>query len=280
MKVEKELVIRPQQGWFNVNLKEIWDYRDLIWVFIKKNFKLIYKQTILGPAWLVLNPVITSVIFTFVFGQFAGISTDGVPQFLFYMAGNTLWSLFSTGVISNSNIFVTNASVYGKIYFPRLASPIAQTISGFINSLIQFAALMVIFVAYMLMGENIGFSTRMVIIPVIFLQVLLLSFAIGLIASSISAKYRDFEFMLVLGMQLWMYVTPVVYPMSLTGGWMYKILLLNPVTPIINNFKWALLGSGEIMLWSWGLSAVVTAVLLVIGLAAFGKVEKNFIDTV
>ncbi|MEG1801681.1 MAG: ABC transporter permease [Oscillospiraceae bacterium] len=280
MKEQRELVIKPQQGWFSVDIREIWDYRDLIWIFIKKNFKLIYKQTILGPAWLVLNPIITSVIFTFVFGQFAGISTDGVPQFLFYMAGNTLWSLFSTGVISNSNIFVVNAGVYGKIYFPRLASPIAQTISGFINFLIQFAALLVIFVGYMFLGENLHFTLRMLIIPFLFVQVLLLSLAIGLIASSISAKYRDFEFVLVLGMQLWMYVTPVVYPMSLTGGWMYKLLLLNPVTPILNNFKWAFLGSGDVMRWRWGLSAVVTAVLLTVGLVAFSKVEMYFIDTV
>lgn len=280
MNEQKEVVIKAKTGWFSINFKEIWEYRDLIGVFIKRNFKLIYKQTILGPIWLMLNPIITSVIFTFVFGQFAGISTDGIPQFLFYMAGTTLWSLFSTSVLNNANIFVDNASVYGKIYFPRLASPIAQTINAFINFLIQFAALLVFFVYYLIVGNPLNFTANMLLIPVLLIHLLILSFSIGLIASSLTAKYRDFAFIISLGLQLWMYVTPVVYPMSLTGGWMYKLLLLNPMTPIMNNFKWAFLGSGEIMIGSWILSAMVTAILLLMGLVAFGKVEKNFVDTV
>lgn len=280
MKEQKEVIIRAKTGWFDINFKEIWDYRDLILVFIKRNFKLIYKQTILGPAWLLLNPIITSVIFTFVFGQFAGISTDGVPQFLFYMAGTTLWNLFSGAVTTNANIFVDNASVYGKIYFPRLASPIAQTINSFVNFIIQFAALLVFFIFYMVTGTTLNFTLNMLLVPILLIHLLILAFSIGLIASSLTAKYRDFAFIIALGMQLWMYVTPVVYPMSLTGGWMYKLLLLNPMTPIMNNFKWAFLGSGEFMLGSWIISALLTAIMLFFGLVAFGKVEKNFVDTV
>ncbi len=277
---QKEIIIRPPHGWFDFDIKELWEYRDLVKEFVVRNFKLIYKQTILGPAWLVLNPIITSVIFTFVFGQFAGISTDGVPQFLFYMAGNTLWSLFSTSITNNSNLFFANKQVFGKIYFPRLATPLSQSISCLINFLIQFAALLVFFVFYMLTGSPLKFSLRMLIIPVILVQTSLLALGVSLIFSALTSKYRDFTFIVTLGMQLWMYVSPVVYPMSLTGGWMYRILLLNPMTPILNNFKWAFLGSGSFMLWSWLLSFVLTAVCLVAGIAVFGKVEKTFVDTV
>ena len=280
MENQKEIIIRPPQGWFNFSFKEIWDYRDLIKEFVVRNFKLIYKQTVLGPAWLVFNPIITSVIFTFVFGQFAGISTDGVPQFLFYMAGNTLWSLFSTSITNNSNLFFANKQVFGKIYFPRLATPLSQSISCLINFLIQFVALIVFFVFYMFTGSPLRFSLRMLIIPVILIQTTLLALGVSLIFSALTAKYRDFTFIVSLGMQLWMYVSPVVYPMSLTGGWMYRILLLNPMTPILNNFKWAFLGSGTFMLWSWLLSFVLTAVCLVAGIAVFDKVEKTFVDTV
>ena len=280
MENQKEIIIRPPHGWFDFDIKELWEYRDLVKEFVVRNFKLIYKQTVLGPAWLVLNPIITSVIFTFVFGQFAGISTDGVPQFLFYMAGNTLWSLFSTSITNNSNLFFANKQVFGKIYFPRLATPLSQSISCLINFLIQFAALMVFFVFYMFTGSPLKFSLRMLIIPVILVQTTLLALGVSLIFSALTAKYRDFTFIVTLGMQLWMYVSPVVYPMSLTGGWMYKILLINPMTPILNNFKWAFLGSGSFMLWSWLLSFVLTAVCLVAGIAVFGKVEKTFVDTV
>jgi len=277
---QKEIIIRPPHGWFDFDIKELWEYRDLVKEFVMRNFKLIYKQTILGPAWLVFNPIITSVIFTFVFGQFAGISTDGVPQFLFYMAGNTLWNLFATSVQNNSNIFYANAAVFGKIYFPRIATPLSQSISCLINFLIQFCALLVFFVFYIITGSPLSFSLKMLIIPVILLQTLLLALGIGLIFSALTAKYRDFAFIISLGMQLWMYVTPVVYPMSLTGGWMYKILLLIPMTPSMNNFKWAFLGSGSFMLWSWLLSFVVTGACLYAGIALFGIVEKTFVDTV
>ncbi|MBR5306657.1 MAG: ABC transporter permease [Oscillospiraceae bacterium] len=280
MENQKEIIIRPPHGWFDFDIKELWEYRDLVKEFVVRNFKLIYKQTVLGPAWLVLNPIITSVIFTFVFGQFAGISTDGVPQFLFYMAGNTLWSLFSTSITNNSNLFFANKQVFGKIYFPRLATPLSQSISCLINFFIQFAALLVFFVFYMFTGSPLKFSLRMLIIPVILVQTTLLALGVSLIFSALTAKYRDFTFIVTLGMQLWMYVSPVVYPMSLTGGWMYKILLINPMTPILNNFKWAFLGSGSFMLWSWLLSFVLTAVCLFAGIAVFGKVEKTFVDTV
>lgn len=279
MENRKEVIITASNKWFDFNLKEIWEYKDLIANFISRNFKIQYKQTILGPIWLVLNPLVTSIIFTFIFGQFAGLSTDGVPQFLFYMAGNTLWNLCSTNTTSNSNIFGANASVYGKIYFPRLTVPISQTASSVINFLIQFFALIFIFGIYALMGD-VTFSTRMLLAPVFIIHTAILSLAIGLISSALCAKYRDFVYVLPLAVQLWMYVTPVVYTMDTTGGMMYTLLTINPMTPVMNNFKWAFLGSGHFMLESWIFSIVLTAVLAFVGLALFSKVEKTFIDTV
>ncbi|MBP1553592.1 MAG: ABC transporter permease [Oscillospiraceae bacterium] len=279
MENKKEVVITASNKWFDFNLKEIWEYKDLIVNFIARNFKISYKQTILGPIWLVLNPLVTSIIFTFIFGQFAGLSTDGVPQFLFYMAGNTLWNLCSSNTTSNSNIFGANAAVYGKIYFPRLTVPISQTVSSVINFLIQFVALVFIFGIYALMGD-VTFSARMLLAPVFIIHTAVLSLAIGLISSALCAKYRDFVYVLPLAVQLWMYVTPVVYTMNTTGGWMYRILTVNPMTPVMNNFKWAFLGSGQFMLESWIFSIAFTFVIAFIGLALFSKVEKTFIDTV
>lgn len=279
MENKREVVITASNKWFDFNLQEIWDYKDLIANFVSRNFKIAYKQTILGPVWLVLNPLITSIIFTFIFGQFAGLSTDGVPQFLFYTAGSTLWNLCSTNTTNNSNLFVINANVYGKIYFPRLTVPISQTISSIINFLIQFVALLLIFTVYVLLGD-VSFSVRMLLAPVFIVHTAVLSLAIGLISSALCAKYRDFIYILPLAVQMWMYVTPVVYTMNTTGGWMYKILTLNPMTPVMNNFKWALLGSGDFMMGPWLISLSVTAVIAFIGLALFSKVEKTFVDTV
>ena len=279
MENKKEVVITASNKWLDFDLKETLEYKDLIINFVTRNFKIAYKQTVLGPAWLVLNPLITSVIFTFIFGQFAGLSTDGVPHFLFYMAGNTLWNLCSSNTTSNSNIFGANAGVYGKIYFPRLTVPISQTISSVLNFLIQFAALILIFGIYAFNGD-VAFSARMLLAPVFIIHTALLSLAIGLVSSALCAKYRDFVYVLPLAVQLWMYITPVVYTMDTTNGLMYKLLTINPMTPVMNNFKWAFLGSGHFMLESWILSIVLTVVIAFIGLVLFSKVEKTFIDTV
>ena len=280
MNNNREIIIEPSSKFFDFDLRELWDYKDLIVSFVSRNFKLIYKQTILGPLWLILNPIMTSIIFTFIFGQFAGLSTDGVPQFLFYLSGTTLWNLFNNNTSNNSNIFMGNAGIYRKIYFPRLAIPISQSISAAINFLIQIAALLVFFTFYALTGSGVEFSVRMFAAFAFIIHAVILSLAVGLIFSCLTSKYRDFAFMVSLGMQLWMYVTPVVYPMSNTGGYMYKILLLNPMTPIMNNFKWAFLGSGSFMLADWIYSIVITFVILVIGLGWFNKVEKTFVDVV
>ncbi len=277
---DKEIIIRPSTKLFEINFKEFWEYRDLIKVLIKKNFKSVYKQTILGPAWLIINPILTSIIFTFVFGNFAGISTDGVPKFLFYITGTTVWGLFKTAVNNTSNTFVANQKVFTKIYYPRLCAPIAQIMNSTINFMIQLGALMVFFIGYMIMGTNLKFTVNMFLVPFIILETVMLALGIGLISSCLCAKYRDFQFIITLMLDLWMYVTPVVYPVSLTGGWMNFIIKLNPMTPIVSNFKWAILGSGEFMGGSWILSWITTLIVLTIGVVAFQKIEKTFADTV
>lgn len=273
-------VIRPQTGWNDVNLKELWRYRDLIVLYVKRNFKLTYKQTVLGPLWLILNPLLTSVIFTFIFGQFAGISTDGVPQFLFYMAGNTIWGLFNSGVTGTANTFTANAAVFGKIYFPRLTVPISQVITALLNFGIQFVMILVFYLYFVLTGFSPEISVGVILIIPLLVQCIVLALAVGIIVSSLTTKYRDLAIAVTFGMQLWMYVTPVVYPLSSTGGWMYKILLLNPMTPIVHNFRALLLGTGEILIAPWVLSMAVTAVLMAVGVVLFSRIEKTFMDTV
>ena len=280
MAKNKEIVIRPPAGEIEFNIKEVWEYKDLLRELVYKNFRLIYKQTVLGPIWLIFNPIITSVVFTFVFGSFAGLETDGLPHFLFYMSGNTLWNFFANCINTNSNTFRANAGVYGKVYFPRLTIPLSHVISGFINFMMQFVSLLVFFFIYKFTGTELHIAPRMLLLPVIMLHTILLCLAVGLVLSCLTYKYRDFVFIINLGMQLWMYLTPVVYSMSNTGGWMHKVLLLNPMTPIIHNFRYALLGRGGLMIGSWAISIALTAVLLFVGIVAFNRSARNFVDTV
>lgn len=274
-----ETVLTPPGRWGRLNFKELWGYRDLIKMFVKRNFTIMYKQTILGPLWLILNPLMTSVIFTVVFGNFAHISTDGIPQMLFYMAGNTIWGLFSSCVTGTANTFTGNAVVFGKIYFPRMTVPISQAITALVNFGIQFAMLMIFFFYFMIMGE-ISVSWKVLIIPILLLEAMLLGMGVGVIVSSLTTKYRDLAIAVGFGIQLWMYATPIVYPLGETGGLMRMALLANPMTAVVNNFRYALLGSGELLVGSWALSWFTTMSLLVLGLLLFGRIEKTFMDTV
>lgn len=272
-------VIKPKTGWFDIDLKEVWRYKDLVFMFVKRNFVLQYKQTILGPLWLILNPLMTSVIFTFIFGNFANISTDGVPPILFYMAGNTMWGVFAATVNGTSNTFTLNAGMFGKIYFPRITVPVAQSITAMVNFFIQFAMLMCFFAFYWIKDE-IQLTANVIFIPVLLLHTTLLGLAVGIIVSSVTTKYRDLAIAVGFGVQLWMYATPIVYPLGETGGYMRKILLLNPMTSIINNFRYVLLSSGEFLIRSWRLSWIVTLGLLMLGIILFSRIEKTFMDTV
>ena len=203
-------VVRPRTGWFDIDLAELWRYRDLIGMFVKRNFTVLYKQTILGPAWIILNPLLTTVIFNVVFGGLAGLSTDGTPAFLFYMAGNTVWTFFANCVNNTANTFVANSSVFGKVYFPRLTTPISQVLTALINFLVQCAMFACFWVYFALTGAQVHLSLWVLALPVVMLQVMLLGLGVGIIVSSLTTKYRDLAIAVGFGVQLWMYASPVV----------------------------------------------------------------------
>ena len=274
-------VIKPKTGWFDINLRELWQYRDLIVMFVKRNFVSSYKQTVLGPLWFIINPLLTSLMYTVVFGQIARISTDGVPQFLYYMAGNTAWAYFSTCLTSTSHTFTGNAHLFGKVYFPRLVSPISTVIYAMFSLVIQTVLLLVFMAYYIFIAKaNVNPNITILLVPFMVLHMAVLGMGCGIIISSLTTKYRDLSVLVGFGVQLWMYATPIVYPLSAVPFGLEKIIRLNPMTPVVNNFKYAFLGSGNFELTSWLVSAAVSAVILMIGIVIFSRIEKTFMDTV
>ena len=281
MKENWSTVIKPKTGWFDINFRELWQYRDLIVMFIKRNFVSSYKQTILGPLWFVINPLLTSLMYTVVFGQIARISTDGVPQFLYYIAGNTAWAYFSTCLTSTSHTFTGNAHLFGKVYFPRLVSPISTVIYAMFSLIIQ-TVLMIIFMGYYIFiaHANVHPNITLVFVPLMVLHMAVLGMGCGIIISSLTTKYRDLSVLVGFGVQLWMYATPIVYPLSAVPLGLEKVIRLNPMTPVVNNFKYAFLGSGSFEVDSWIISGAVSFVILMVGIVIFSKIEKTFMDTV
>ena len=274
-------VIKPKTGWFDINLRELWQYRDLIVMFVQRNFESSYKQTVLGPLWFIINPLLTSLMYTVVFGQIARISTDGVPQFLYYMAGNTAWAYFSTCLTSTSHTFTGNAHLFGKVYFPRLVSPISTVIYAMFSLVIQTVLLLVFMAYYIFIAKaNVNPNITILLVPLMVLHMAVLGMGCGIIISSLTTKYRDLSVLVGFGVQLWMYATPIVYPLSAVPFGLEKIIRLNPMTPVVNNFKYAFLGSGNFELTSWLVSAAVSAVILMIGIVIFSRIEKTFMDTV
>lgn len=276
-----DLVIKPKTGWLDINFKEIWQYRDLIFMFIKRNFTASYKQTILGPLWFLISPLMTTSVFTLVFGQIAGISTEGVPQFLFYMAGNIAWGYFSSCFTSTAHTFTSNAYLFGKVYFPRLTIPISTVIFNLITFFTQLVLFFVIYTYFKVSGIWDGSVTEWILLtPLMIFQLALLGLGCGIIVSSVTTKYRDLSILVGFGIQLWMYATPVVYPISRVGDRYRNLIMLNPVSPIINNFRYAFLGCGTPEIKMWAVSACVTVIVLLTGIMLFNRVEKNFMDTV
>lgn len=277
--------IRPKSGWFDINLKEIWQYKDLVWMLVKRDFTLIYKQTILGPAWVVIQPLLTTLIFTVIFGNIAGLPTDGMPKFMFYMGGNIAWQFFAHCLTTTSNTFVTNRPLFGKVYFPRLCMPIATVISQLINFFVQFA-LFVGFVVYYALQPNavVNPNWRLILLtPLMLLQLGMLGLGFGIIVSSMTTKYRDLALLVSFGVQLWMYATPVAYPASLIAEKAPQVLgiyMLNPMTPLIELFRSAYLGSACYYLNYYWLSIAMTILIFVVGVILFSRVEKTFMDTV
>lgn len=273
-------IIKPKTGWFDINLKELFQYKDLITMFVKRDFKTLYKQTILGPLWIIINPLLTTLMFTIVFGNIANISTDGMPQIVFYMLGTTVWTYFSTCLTKTSTTFTGNAAIFGKVYFPRLVTPISTVISGLINFAVQFLMFLGFAIYYYVTGAPIHPNIYILITPLLLLQLACLSLGFGVIISSLTTKYRDLAVLVTFGVQLWMYATPVVYPASQIGGKLKTLMMLNPVSPIVESFRYAFLGSGSIP-WNFlGISMITTLVVLFIGVVLFSRVEKTFMDTV
>lgn len=274
-------LITSKHKLLDLNLREVWKYRDLIWLFTTRTFAVTYKQTILGPAWIFLNPLISSLIYAFVFGGIAGIGTDGIPQILFYLAGNAVWTFFSNSVTKNATTFTTNANIFGKVYFPRLTVPISNVLASVIQFGVQMILVLVFLVVYVIKGSVYPVWWAWLFLPIILVHLGIMGLGFGIIISSLTTKYRDLSILVTFGVQLWMYITPIVYPLSQLGnGWMKRILLLNPVTAPVEVFRYALLGAGSIMTGYLVYSWIFTIVIAVIGIIIFNKVEKTFMDTV
>jgi lipopolysaccharide transport system permease protein len=274
------MIIRPKRHWFDINLKEFWQYRDLILLFVRRDFVAKYKQTILGPLWFLIQPLLTTLMFVVVFGKIAGIPTDGLPQMLFYMAGITAWNYFAESFRATSNTFVQNANIFGKVYFPRLTLPVSIVISNLIQFAIQFAFLLAFMAYYAIVGADFHVTSYIFLMPVLIVIMAGLGLGFGIIFSALTTKYRDLTNLVAFGIQLWMYATPVVYPLSQIGP-KYKIFILaNPITPIVETFRYAMLGAGTVN-WMYLLySFVFMLFTLAIGILLFNKIEQSFMDTV
>ena len=273
--------ISSRHRWLELNLKEVWQYRDLITLFTKRNFVVTYKQTILGPAWIFLTPLFSSIVQAFVFGGIAGIGTEGVPTLLFYLCGNAVWAYFSSCLVNNANTFTANAYVFGKVYFPRLTTPISNVLSSVIRFGIQMILVLVFLVYFLFQGVVHPNWLHWLLIPVELIHLGILGMGFGIIISSLTTKYRDLTILVEFGVQAWMYLTPVVYPLStLADGWMKSLLMLNPVTTSIEMMRYAILGQGTLHMGYYGLSWAITALVAVFGIMIFNKVERTFMDTV
>lgn len=273
--------ITAHRPWLDLNLREVWRYRDLILLFTKRSFTVTYKQTILGPAWIFLNPLISSAIYAFVFGGIGRIGTDGIPGILFYLTGNAVWNYFSACVTRNAGTFTANAAVFGKVYFPRLTVPIANVLSSVIQFGVQMLLVLLFLLYYTALGAVEPRWEAWPLIPGVLIHLGLLGLGWGIVISSLTTKYRDLSILVSFGVSLWMYVTPVVYPLSQLGeGAMKTVLMLNPVTAPVELFRYAVLGQGRVMPGLLALSGAETAAVLAVGILIFNRVEKTFLDTV
>ncbi len=274
--------IRPKDKLLSVDFKEIWQYRDLMMLFVKRNIITQYKQTILGPLWYVIQPLMTTVMYMVVFGGIAKISTDGLPQPLFYLAGISFWQYFADCLTKTSNTFVNNAGIFGKVYFPRLVTPLSDVISNLVRFGIQFALFLIVYLYYFIFTDaNIQPNLYALLLPVLVIMLAGLALGFGILFSSMTTKYRDLQLLLSFFVSLWMYATPVIYPLStITNEKLRLVMQLNPLTGIVEFFKYGMLGVGNHEWWMLGYSFGFMVVLLAIGIIVFNKVQKSFMDTV
>ena len=280
-------VIEPRTRLFDVNLKELWRYRDLLGLFVKRNIAVQYKQTILGPLWYIVQPAMTVIMYMVVFGGIAGIPTDGIPQPLFYLSGVCIWQYFADCLTNTANTFVANSNIFGKVYFPRLIMPMSDTVSNLLRFSIQLGLFLLVYAVYAINGIPAHPTWYALLFPILVAMIACLALGFGILISSMTTKYRDLQILFSFLVQLWMYATPIVYPLSQVKGKVflgmdvYTLMCLNPITPLIETFKHAALGAGEFIGWGWlAYSLVITVVLLGFGILVFNKVQKSFMDTV
>ena len=272
--------ISSKQSVFDLNLREVWQYRDLQLMLVKRDFITFYKQTILGPLWFVVQPLLTTAIYVVLFGNIAKLSTDGTPQILFYLSGITVWNYFSESLTKTSTVFTANAGMFGKVYFPRLIMPLSIVASSLMKFAVQFGIFILILLYYVFFTETVVPNAWVLITPLLILLMAMFALGVGMIFSSLTTKYKDLSFLLSFGVQLFMYITPVVYPVSALPEKYRFLLYFNPLSPIFECFRYAFLGSGSFDLFNLLWSAVFILLILVVGTVIFNKVEKSFMDTV
>jgi len=274
-------IIKPQNKLFEIDFKEIWRYRDLLVMFIKRDIVTQYKQTILGPTWYFIQPALTTIMYMVVFGGIAGISTDGLPQPLFYLAGIVLWQYFSECLNKTSATFTQNQHIFGKVYFPRLISPLSNVLSNLVRMSIQFLLFLIVYVYYVAVGVDVMPNAYALLLPLLIVMLAGLSLGFGIIISSMTTKYRDLTILFTFIVQLWMYATPVIYPLSTISNENIRMLMgINPLTSIFEAFKYGMLGVGQFSWGGLGYSFGFMVVLLLVGIVVFNKVQRSFMDTV
>jgi len=274
------LIIKGHTSLFDVKFKDLWHYRDLLFLFVKRDFISFYKQTVLGPLWFFIQPLFTTLVFTFVFGNLAKISTDGLPQQLFYLSGITAWNYFSDCLTKTSTVFRDNATIFGKVYFPRLIMPLSIVVSNLVRFVVQLMLLVIMMVYFAIQGADFHVTYVILFFPLLVVLMALLGLGMGLIITAMTTKYRDLTFLVSFGVQLLMYGTTVIYPLSAAPEKYKFIIELNPMTGIIEAFRYAFLGKGEFTTWSICYSVIVTLIMLFLGIIIFNKTEKNFVDTI
>lgn len=288
MKIKEEstdwdLVIKGHSSLFDLNFSDLWHYRDLLVMFVKRDFVSFYKQTVLGPLWFFIQPIFTTIVFSFVFGNLAGISTDGIPKYLFYLTGITSWNYFSDCLTKTSTVFRDNATIFGKVYFPRLIMPLSIVVSNLVRFGVQLILMFCMMIYFYFFPKEGSFhiTEGIFLFPILVILMALLGLGLGLIITAMTTKYRDLTFLVTFGVQLLMYATTVIYPLSYAREKGYSSLIeLNPMTGIIEAFRYAFLGKGEFTMWSLGYSVLMTIIILFFGIIIFNKTEKNFVDTI
>ncbi len=280
MKESWDLIIEPKRHLFDLKLKQLWHYRDLLVLFVKRDITVVYKQTILGPLWFFIQPIMTTIIYVFVFGNIANLSTDGIPKPLFYLSGIVMWNYFSECFMRTSDTFTQNAGIFGKVYFPRLITPLSIVVSNAMKFLIQFGLFLGLWIYYLIQGNDIHLTLEIVLFPFLILLMALLGLGFGIIFSSLTTKYKDLKFLIQFGVQLLMYATPIIYPMNSLPEKAQQILWWNPITHIIETFKYAFLGQGSFSIAGLAYTTFFTLIVLVVGTVIFNKTEQTFMDTV